>query len=59
MTSDVGAIAGPLVAGFILDSTGSYTIGFTIGAAVVAVGFVLAAITPETLRRSGLPDAAT
>ena len=52
MTSDVGAIAGPLVAGYILDSTGSYTIGFAIGAAVVAVGLVLAAVTPETLRRA-------
>jgi MFS family permease len=51
MTSDVGAISGPLVAGFILDSTGSYPIGFGVGAAVVAVGFLLAAVTPETLRR--------
>jgi MFS family permease len=58
MTSDVGAITGPLVAGFILDSTGSYTIGFTVGAAVVALGFVLATVTPETLRRPD-PQGAT
>jgi len=51
MTSDVGAISGPLVGGYILDSTGSYTIGFGVGAAVVAVGFLLAAVTPETLHR--------
>ena len=51
MTSDLGAITGPLVAGYIVDSTGSYTIGFIVGAAVVAVGFVLTTVTPETLRR--------
>lgn len=52
MTSDVGAIIGPLVAGVIVDRTGSYEAGFLIGAGVVAVAFVLASTMPETLRRA-------
>jgi MFS family permease len=51
MMSDVGAVTGPLIAGFIVDRTGSYRTGFTVGAAVVAVVFALATVTPETLRR--------
>jgi MFS family permease len=50
MTSDVGAIAGPLIAGYIVDRTGSYRAGFLLGAAIIAVAFILATVTPETLR---------
>jgi MFS family permease len=50
MMSDVGAVAGPLIAGYILDRTGSYETGFFVGAAVIAVAFALSTVMPETLR---------
>ena len=56
MMSDVGAVAGPLVAGIIVDRTGSFEAAFLIGAGVLLVTFVLAATMPETLKRS---DAST
>jgi MFS family permease len=49
MMSDVGAITGPLVAGYIVDRTGSYETGFFLGAVVIAIAFALATVTPETL----------
>jgi len=52
MMSDVGAVAGPLVAGAIVASTGSYSIGFLVGAAVLALTFVMSATMPETLRHA-------
>jgi MFS family permease len=55
MMSDVGAVAGPIIAGLIVDSTGSYEIGFLVGAGVIAVAFVLTTFMPETLRQ--LPPA--
>ncbi|HEX2807806.1 MAG TPA: MFS transporter [Kineosporiaceae bacterium] len=50
MMSDVGAVAGPLIAGYIVDRTGSYETGFFVGAAVIAVAFALSTVMPETLR---------
>lgn len=52
MMSDVGAIAGPLIAGAIVASTTSYTLGFLTGVAVLLVTFVMAATMPETLDRA-------
>jgi MFS family permease len=52
MMSDVGAVAGPLIAGLIVDRTGSFEAAFFVGACVLLVTFVLAATMPETLRRS-------
>ena len=51
MMSDVGAVTGPLVAGLIVDRTGSYAVGFLIGAGVLALTFLLSATMPETLRK--------
>jgi MFS family permease len=50
MMSDVGAVAGPLVAGLIVDRTGSFEAAFLIGAGVLMVTFLLSATMPETLR---------
>ena len=60
MMSDVGAVAGPVIAGRIVDKTGSYETAFFVGAAVVAVAFLLTLTMPETLRRaSGAATAET
>ena len=53
MMSDVGAVAGPLVAGLIVDRTGSYESAFLVGAGVLLVTFLLSATMPETLKRAG------
>jgi MFS family permease len=50
MTSDLGAIAGPLTAGLIYDSTGSFTLAFLTGAFVSMIGFALAVTMPETAK---------
>lgn len=55
MMSDVGAVVGPLVAGLIVDRTGSFEAAFLVGAGVLLVTFVLSATMPETLRRSDAP----
>jgi MFS family permease len=52
MMSDVGAVAGPLIAGAIVASTGSYHVGFAVGAVALAITFLLSATMPETLRRA-------
>jgi MFS family permease len=52
MMSDVGAIAGPLIAGAIVVATGSYETGFLVGVGVLTVTFAMAATMPETLRRA-------
>jgi len=52
MMSDVGAVAGPLIAGVIVTSTGSYSIGFAVGALILAFTFAMSATMPETLRRA-------
>ena len=59
MMSDVGAVSGPIIAGLIVDSTGSYEAGFLVGAGVIAVAFVLATLMPETLRRLPVATAST
>ena len=51
MMSDVGAIAGPLIAGAIVTLTGSYSAGFLVGAGILAITFGLAMTMPETLHR--------
>jgi MFS transporter, DHA1 family, multidrug resistance protein len=55
---DLGAIAGPLAAGAILDATGSFTIAFGIGAMVVAITVVLSILMPETRNRPPKTDEA-
>ncbi len=50
MTSDLGSISGPLLAGIIVDRSGSYELAFLSGAAVVAVAFAMSAVMPETRR---------
>ncbi len=50
MTSDLGAIAGPLIAGVIYDSTGSFTLAFLTGAIVSVIGLGLASTMPETTK---------
>ncbi len=59
MMSDVGAIAGPLIAGAIVTATGSYSLGFLVGAGVLAVTFGMAATMPETLRATSPAAPAT
>jgi MFS transporter, DHA1 family, multidrug resistance protein len=48
---DVGAIAGPLAAGAILDATGSFAIAFGTGAGVVLLTVGLSLLMPETRHR--------
>lgn len=50
MTSDLGAIIGPLLAGLLADSLG-FGPAFTVGAVVAAFALVMAVLMPETLRR--------
>lgn len=52
MTSDLGAIMGPLIAGLLADRFG-YGPAFEVGVVVAAFALVMAAIMPETLRRGG------
>ena len=52
---DVGAVVGPLVAGIIVDRTGSFEFAFLVGAAVLMVTFLLSATMPETLKRASAP----
>jgi MFS family permease len=57
MTSDFGGIVGPLLAGYIVDTTGSFSAAFLVGGGVVAVGLALSATMPETLRSRKPMDA--
>jgi MFS-type transporter involved in bile tolerance (Atg22 family) len=52
MMSDVRAVIGPLLAGAIVAATKSYTLGFTVGAVVLVITFLLSATMPETLGRA-------
>lgn len=52
MMSDVGAVAGPLLAGWIVTATSSYTLAFAVGTAVLAITFLMSATMPETLGRA-------
>lgn len=51
MMSDVGAVAGPLLAGWIVTATDSYTLAFGVGTAVLLVTFLMSVTMPETLGR--------
>jgi DHA1 family multidrug resistance protein-like MFS transporter len=59
MMSDVGAVAGPLLAGWIVTATHSYTLAFGVGTAVLAVTFLMSATMPETLHRGRADQLAT
>ena len=52
MTSDFGSIVGPLLAGYIVDQTGSFEAAFLVGGGVVAAGFAMSVTMPETRRDS-------
>jgi MFS family permease len=56
MASDLGAVVGPLLAGWLTD-TYSYGAAFGATAGVLAVGTLLALVMPETLRRPPAPEA--
>ena len=49
MASDLGAVVGPLVAGYLSD-TSSFAMAFGVSAGVAGLGVVLAAAMPETLK---------
>lgn len=51
MVADLGAIIGPLLAGLLADNLG-FGPAFAAGAAVAVLALLLAAVMPETLRRS-------
>ena len=51
MTSDLGMVVGPLLAGWLLDASGGYALPFGVNLAFAAALAVLVARTPETLRR--------
>jgi MFS family permease len=59
MMSDVGAVVGPLLAGALVTATDSYTLGFGVGAVVLAITFVMSATMPETLARARAQAART
>ena len=50
MMSDAGAVAAPLIAGTIVDRTGSFEVGFLVGAGLLAVGFLMSLFMRETLK---------
>jgi MFS family permease len=50
MSSDLGAFSGPLIAGFLADTT-TFGWAFAATAGVCAVGAVMALLMPETLRK--------
>ncbi|MFN8146408.1 MAG: MFS transporter [Candidatus Nanopelagicales bacterium] len=52
MMSDVGAVAGPLLAGWIVTATSSYTLAFGVGTVVLVITFLMSATMPETLGRA-------
>lgn len=55
MTSDLGAILGPLIAGLLADRLG-YGPAFQVGVVVAGFALVMAALMPETLRRRSASD---
>jgi MFS family permease len=54
MSSDVGTVLGPVVAGRIADA--SYSDAFGATAAILGVAALIAAFSPETLHRGADPD---
>ncbi len=55
MASDVGAVVGPLAAGWLVDS-GSYALAFSVSAVVLALGAAMAVRMPETRRPAPAPS---
>jgi MFS family permease len=51
MASDLGAIVGPIVAGVLVE-TGSFTLAFSVTAAVIAAGALVSLTMPETRQPS-------
>ncbi|HEX3827146.1 MAG TPA: MFS transporter [Sporichthyaceae bacterium] len=56
MTSDLGAVAGPLVTGALAQHV-SYAAAFTSTSAVLGLGLLMSLRMPETLRRTPVPKA--
>ena len=54
MMSDVGAVAAPLIAGMIVDRTGSFAVGFLVGAGILGIGFLMSLFIRETLGTQGI-----
>ena len=59
MSSDFGAITGPLIGGAIVTATGSYSTGFAVGALVSVASFVMALVMPEPRRAATTATEAT
>lgn len=57
MSGDLGAVLGPIVAGWVADGAG-YGATFAVSAAVCALPVLAVAVAPETLRRSPAQDVA-
>ena len=55
MMSDLGAVIGPLVAGFLVDAL-DFDWAFAAGAALSLVAVILVVLMPETLNRQRTPD---
>jgi len=49
MVSDLGAVIGPLVAGYIVDQTGSFELAFIVGTLAGLLALVMALVMRETL----------
>jgi MFS family permease len=49
----LGAALGPIMTGYIFDSTGSYQVAFVVCAAISAAGFIMALIMKPTKRLQG------
>ncbi|MHB1065858.1 MAG: MFS transporter [Candidatus Nanopelagicales bacterium] len=57
MVSDVGAVIGPLAAGYLIDAH-DFEWAFAAGAALTALAVILVVVMPETLHRSRRPASA-
>ena len=55
MMSDLGAVVGPLVAGFLVDSL-DFDWAFAAGAGLSSVAVILVVLMPETLHRQRTTD---
>jgi len=58
MVADVGAVLGPLVAGFLVDAL-DFDWAFAVGAALAAAAVIVVLVMPETLRRAQESQAAS
>jgi MFS family permease len=57
MAADIGAVIGPLAAGWLADNV-SYGVAWGVSGGVLALGLVMAAVMPETRRSPGPEPAA-